>query len=185
MLFRSYLPELWRDDLDVRPPWLLSDWTALAKLIVENTGCGIAVVGADWAEDREYAALFVDQWTREGGDPALVVNKCGGTHVAEAYRIAMRGKCLFSYQSGIGIGSVYLNVPTACFWRAKGDSTEAPPGGREDNPGLQYVSFDEGMASAWAPPGSLASRRYMPLIYGRQTPATMFADAVSRNWFSR
>lgn len=179
----GYLDELWRDDIPngVRPVWLLDYWVDLAKMIVEQAGCAIVVVGADWAQDKEYARLFVEAWAKAGGDPAMLVNVCGQTHIAECYRVTMGGKCLFSYQSGVGIGSEFLGVKTAIWWRAHGDTREAPgsDGIDESQPGgRHYSTFDERMRNAYSPPWA----EHLGLIYGRETPSQIFQMVRKKQW---
>lgn len=179
----GYLDELWRDDIPngVRPVWLLDYWVDLAKMIVEEAGCAIVVVGADWVQDKTYAKLFVDAWAKAGGDPAMVVNCCGQTHIAECFRVTMGGRCLFSYQSGVGIGSEFLGVPTAIWWRAFGDTREAPgsDGADESQPGgRHYSTFNERMCNAYSPPWG----QHIGLIYGRQTPVQIFHMMLEKRW---
>lgn len=178
-----YSEALWRQDIDVRPVWLLEYWIELARKIVEDEGLGIVLVGANWPEDREYAQLFVEFWAKSGGDPAAVVNVVGGTHVAEAFRVTMGGKSLFSFQSGIGVGSEYLGVKTAIWWRADGDSEECPPDGDESKIGRQFVSLSEKMRDAWSPPWAIESGSHLGLVYGRETPRQIYDEAKRRGWF--
>lgn len=178
----GYKEELWRPELDVRPIWLIDYWVDLARMIVEEQGLGVVVVGAPWVDDESYAGLFMKHWEQSGGDPAAVLNIVGETGIAECLRVTMGGRCLVSFQSGIGVASEYLGVNTAIFWRADGDSEEAPPDGNEGNIGRQFVSLSEDMRNAWSP--TWAANSHIGLVYGRETPREIYDQMISRNWFS-
>ena len=181
-----------------RPPWQLWDWLELARLIVSNERQAIVLVGAKY--DRDYAERFekaceamcvehglCDRGLETPENPlgAPLLNVVGKTHIAECYRIIQGSRACFGYQSGVPIVSVFLGHPTVCWWRAHGDSIEPPSDGcDESRAGLRFVTFQESMASAWAPPWSIEQRQYMPLIYGRQNPADIHREASGRGWFT-
>jgi hypothetical protein len=124
----------------------------------------VVVVGASY--DRPYLERHVAPHL---GD---FVDRCGGWGIGQTFAIIQRSQFVISYQSGIGIFSVYLGIPTACFWRPQGDSITT----------AGYVSFDERMASAWAPRDALASGRYLPLIYTQCSPETITEHIVTHEW---
>jgi hypothetical protein len=168
----GYSEELY-DGIDPRSPWRMLDWVNLAKMITAETGCKIVVVGARY--DSEYAREFMAAWTAAGGAGNAIVNACGSTQIGETFAIISRARCVVSYQSGIGIFSSYLGIPTLCWWRAKGDSLEPPQN--------RLVSFEEGMATAWVPPFMMESGSHIGEIYARRTPAAIFEDMRSRKFF--
>jgi len=132
--------------------WTVDDWAKLGCLLIREYGIQIVVVGAGY--DASYYEKHVeplidtdclDNWT----------NCISEFSILETLEICSQAKAVVSYQSGIGIMSHYLNVPTAIWWRPEGDSIVE--GGN--------LTFDERMASAWMYPGS--AQKALPMIYGR------------------
>lgn len=151
--------------------WTPRDWISLSHRIYENLGLKIVVLGAYY--DMEYWTTLME--------PALATdnkgwpewrNLIGELTIGKSFAVAKNARFVVSYQSGIGIFSSYMRVPTAIFWRAKGD-TISPD---------SYLSFEEEMASAWVRPDMLAERKHLPLIYGRHTPEYIMNEIVQRGW---
>jgi len=138
------------------PMWTPDDWRELARMCIRQ-GIQPVAVGSDW--DRPYFEQFA-----KGG---LFYDAVGKWGIGQTFAVCREAEFVIGYQSGIPIFSVYLGVPTATWWRPRGD-TVSPHG---------FVSFDEGMASAWAEPGAVESGRYLPMIYGRSTPESIMAHA--------
>ena len=143
--------------------WTPEEWGRLAESC-RRLGLKVVVVGASY--DRPYLERHVAPHL---GD---FVDRCGGWGIGQTFAIIQRSQFVIAYQSGIGIFSVYLGIPTACFWRPQGDSITT----------AGYVSFDERMASAWAPRDALASGRYLPLIYTQCSPETITEHIVTHEW---
>lgn len=147
--------------------WTPYEWVELGERIHEKYGVQIVVVGTTWDEDyyaqcvqpmvahKLYWNSYISRWS-----------------ISQTLAAVRRARFVVSYQSGIGIAAHYMNVPTAIFWRPKGDSI-TPHG---------YISFEEGMASAWARPADLATGRLMPCIYGRHRLHDIIAHADRCGW---
>ena len=144
------------------PLWSAEDWGRLAARSRE-LGLAIVVVGAEY--DRSY---FESHAAPHIGD---CYDAIGKWHIAQTFAAIQRSRFVVAYQSGVGIFSVYMGIPTAMFWRPYGDSID-PVG---------FVSFNEQMASAWAPPESLTGNKYLPLIYGSCT-ADSIAEFAQTHW---
>ena len=127
-------------------------------------GLSDVVVGAEY--DRSYFEKYV----------AAHLGPCydaiGKWPIGQTFAVVQRARFVVAYQSGIGIFAVYMGIPATVFWRPHGDSID--PAG--------YVSFREGMASAWAPQEALDSGRYLPSIYTRCSPESIVEHARSHNW---
>jgi hypothetical protein len=149
--------------------WSPDDWAKLGVLIQEATGLKIVVVGADY--DMEYWDYMMAP-TLAKSKQRPWMNLIGELPIATTFAICKGAKFVISYQSGIGIFSSYLRVPTGIFWRPKGDSISPEC----------YLSFEEAMASAWTRPDMLAGSRHMPLIYGRHHPEYIVDEILKRGW---
>ena len=145
------------------PIWRPEDWRRLQQLCRE-AGLSVVAVGADW--DRPYLERM-----RPLEEPFL--DAIGKWKIGETYAVCKHAKFVISYQSGIGIFSVFLGVKTALWWRPQGDSISPS----------HHLSFNEAMASAWAPPESLKWKNYLPLIYGRHSPEQIMEHA-KRHWLA-
>ncbi len=143
--------------------WQPSDWIELGRRIQETLGVRILVVGAEY--DRDYYDKFLKNHVNWD-------DHIGRWGIGDTYAILKNARFVISYQSGIGIVSNYLGVPVAIFWRAKGDSI---------NPHF-YLSFEEGMASAWARPDMIESGKHLPLIYGRHDVNYIIDEIQKRKW---
>ncbi len=145
------------------PLWSPKDWQRLADLC-RALGLAVVVVGAQ--RDRSYFDNHVAYRLGE------YLDAIGKWHIGQTFAVIQRSRFVVSYQSGLGIFAVYMDVPAAIFWRPHGDSLNP------DN----YLTFREEMAAAWAPPESLASGRYLPLIYTRCTPESIVQHAEEYGW---
>ena len=136
--------------------WSPQEWADLSRLL-EGMGLQIVVVGA--AYDKSYFERHLKP---------LGVNWrsfIGEWHIGQTLAVVKAASLTVAYQSGIGICSHYLGTPTAQWWRAKGNSAST----------RAYISFEESMAHCWTNP--LHRSRYLPLIYGRCSPADIAAFA--------
>lgn len=147
--------------------WTFEDWHNTALLMREhNSELKVVLVGATY--DLEYTSDFLSCHQSD-----FYVNLVGKTTIGLTYAVIKRSRFILSYQSGIGIFSCYLGVPSACFWRPKGDSISSD----------FYLSFEEAMASAWAPEWSLGENgNYLPLIYKQCSPISIVDEVVNRQW---
>ncbi|MCY2964133.1 MAG: FkbM family methyltransferase [Planctomycetota bacterium] len=143
--------------------WTPAEWGRLASHC-RGLGLKIVVVGARY--DRSYLERHVAPHLGE------YVDCVGSWGIGQSFAVIQRSRFVIAYQSGVGIFSVYLGVPAACFWRPHGDSID-PHG---------YVTFSEQMASAWAPPEALAAGRYLPLIYTKCSPESIAEHIEHHRW---
>ncbi|MGH7175312.1 MAG: glycosyltransferase family 9 protein, partial [Minisyncoccia bacterium] len=144
--------------------WRPQDWADLGKRVREM-GLDIVVVGSEY--DHTYYQQQVRPLT---GKPWHdFIGKWG---IGQTFAVIKNAKFVVSYQSGIGIVASYLGVPTAIFWRAKGNSISPD----------HYISFEEGMASAWTRPDMLAQGKHLPLIYGRHDVNYIVDNITQRGW---
>jgi hypothetical protein len=148
--------------------WTPNDWVRLGRSLQERYGVSVCVVGAVY--DLDYFLSYIqsllttsDRW----------YNQIGCLGIGETLSLVRRSKGIISYQSGIGIVGHYMGVPSGVFWRRKGESVSPH----------DYVSFEEGMASAWAAPGATEQGRHLPLIYGRDGVEEVLAKIDSGRWF--
>lgn len=148
--------------------WTPDDWLTLGRRIHDELGLAIVVVGAPY-DAPYYDALLAPQLNGSAGYWTSLV---GATDIGQLYATTSLARFCVSYQAGVGIVATLLGTPTAIFWRAKGDSI-CPD---------SYLSFDEGMASSWVPPGRIASGSHLPLIYGRHGVDDIMQAATSRGW---
>jgi hypothetical protein len=149
--------------------WGHDDWAGLGRLIQENLNLKIVVVGADY--DIEYWNYMMAP-TLAKSKQRPWMNLIGELPIANTFAICKGSRFVISYQSGIGIFSSYLQVPTGIFWRPKGNSI---------SPDV-YLSFEESMASAWTRPDMLTEGKHLPLIYGRHDPEYIMNEILTRGW---
>jgi len=143
--------------------WAPQQWVELGRRIQKEFDCDIFVVGADY--DMSYYTDYIKPLLREDDNWS---NYIGIFNIEGTFSLVKNARFVMSYQSGIGIVANYMNVPIAIFWRAKGDSISPN----------SYVSFEEGMASAWAKPGV----KHLPLIYGRHDVDYIIDEITKQQW---
>lgn len=148
------------------PLWRPVDWIALGEK-VQSRGLSIVVVGADY--DLPYWETIIRPLLPPDSKWRSLI---GETNVGELYSVTKNSNFIISYQSGVGIVSHYLGVPAGIFWRPSGDSLSH----------YKYISFSEDMATAWANPSIVAQGKYMPLIYKRHNPETIYQEICQRGW---
>lgn len=146
------------------PMWSVADWVELTTALCEMGLQSLVVVGAEY--DRPYADKVLPQIR---GLPMDIVDAVGRWEIDETFKVCQGAKFVVSYQSGIGIFSVYLRVPTVLWWRPRNNSILPQA----------HLHFDEQMATAWAPPDMLEGGTYQGLIYGRCTPQSV-AEGLER-----
>ncbi len=148
--------------------WSAEDWARLGQYCQNKLGLTVVVVGADYdAMYYEYVKPEIEKFPQ-----GEWIDYIGRLNIGETFSLVKRSRFTISYQSGIGIFSSYLGVPTGIFWRAKGDSISLEV----------YLSFEEAMASAWVHPGMLVGGGHLPLIYGRHGVEYVENEIVRRGW---
>jgi len=149
--------------------WTPEEWLELGKFCQEKLGLKVMVLGADY--DVPYYEFMVEpNFDKFPQEPWL--NMLGQTEIGDTFALVKRSRFTISYQSGIGIFSSYLGIPTGIFWRARGSSI---------NPEV-YISFEESMASGWVRPDMIESGKHMPLIYGRNKVDYVMEQIEKRGW---
>lgn len=148
--------------------WRASDWVELGRRVRRDLGLRIVVVGATY--DADYFNMLIAP--QLNGDGVNWIDLHGETSIGQLYAVTSRARFVISYQAGVGIVSTLLGTPTALWWRPQGDSISPDT----------YLSFDERMASAWVPPTTLAARKHLPLIYGRETVDDILSSIKERRW---
>jgi hypothetical protein len=148
--------------------WKPAEWVELGERIHRDLGLSIVVVGAEY--DRDFYTHMLAP--RLNGSSVHWIDLIGRTSIGKLFAVTRNSKFLISYQSGVGIVSTYLNVPTAMWWRPRGDSISQ----------AGFLSFEEEMASGWVPPQILESKSYLPMIYGRQKVSDIMGEIASRGW---
>jgi hypothetical protein len=149
--------------------WEPKHWAELA-VGLQAKGLKIVVTGASY--DRSFWERYVRQGFEERGVKAI--DWIGETPIEETLGILLQAKCLISYQCGLGIVAHYLGVPVAMWWRPEGKSAHP----------RHHISFSEQMATAWTNPAPEYQRRYLPLIYQRETPADILRAIDERGWIA-
>ena len=161
--------------------WRPEQWAELGERILDlkqvdfNGGREeigrIVVVGAEY--DRSYWERHVQPLISAGsGWENGWESAIGRWGIGQTFAVCRGARFVVSYQSGIGIASHYLGVPTAIFWRQEGDSISP----------YDHVSFDERMASAWARPDYAAAGKHLPLFYGRHDVEYIMGEIKRRGW---
>jgi len=151
------------------PLWKPEDWAELGRRITQELRLKVVVVGAPY--DLSYWIGQVYPLVREQHWVPFI----GNVEISETLAYVKRARFVVSFQSGIGIVAEYLGVPTAIFWRPKGDSI---------SPSI-YLSFEEEMRNAWVPPAMLREDKHLGLIYGRHDVSYVFQAMRNRNWSQR
>lgn len=149
------------------PIWTPEQWVDLGERLHREWGLQIVVVGADW--DRDY---YESQIVPIIGRSTHWHDRIGAWPIGMTYSIVKKSQMVVAYQSGVGIVAHYLRIPTAMWWRSKGDSISP----------TCYVSHDEAMASGWARPDAVSTGALFPCIYGRETVDQIVDHARSHGW---
>lgn len=139
--------------------WTPEDWKNLALKFISQ-GLKIAIVGAEY--DRSYLRHL------SGFEYTDYVGKLPISHTLFTL---CHAKCVIGYQSGVTISAAFLGTPGAGFWRPQGDSVSTS----------HFISFSEKMASAWVPPHMLENKLWLPCIYTKCSPESIF-EYAKENW---
>ena len=146
--------------------WEPDHWARLGHELHERYGVQIVVVGASY--DADYWTQFLSRRV----NPSFWHEYIGKWHIAQTYAVVKGAECCVSYQSGIGIVASYLGVPTAIFWRAKGDSVR----------GDCLLHFEESFKDAWVDPAMLEAGKHLGCVYGRHDVDYIAGEIAGRGW---
>ncbi len=147
--------------------WKPEDWNRLGRLLHDQFGCRIVVIGAVY--DLDYSRRVLAQTTDD-----FYVNTIGQTDITETLALIRRARMIVSFPSGVGIVGPYLNVPTCIFWRPK-DNPYHPLHPRS--------GFEREFAFNWVPPARLADGSYYHAWYGTDTPDSIFRHILDHKWW--
>jgi hypothetical protein len=150
--------------------WKPQEWVELGERIYREFKLPIVVVGAEYDHDY-YTHMLLP---RLNGSTLHWIDLIGKTNLGELFALTSNAKFLISYQAGVGIVSTLLKVPTAMWWRPRGDSISQSG----------FLSFEEDMSVSWVPPSILESGSYLPLIYGREKVEDILNEIVRREWIA-
>jgi hypothetical protein len=149
--------------------WTPEDWNTLGRLIHEEYGCKIALIGAPY--DLDFAKKV-----QNGNQDLFYVNTIGQLDITETLALIQRSQFIVSFPAGVGIVGPYMRVPTVIFWRPKHMSYHV----MHDRAG-----FDPKFATNWVPPKVLASGGYYPAWYGSDTPSSIMKAIKRGGWWDR
>lgn len=147
--------------------WSPEEWVELGDKLHEKLGVNIIVTGTTWDED--YYQHSIKNLVKHKKHWKNYISKW---EISQTFAIIKKSRFVISYQSGIGIVSHYLGKNLAIFWRPKGDSISPN----------SYVSFEEGMATAWSNPEYLSKNMLMPCIYGKHKVNDILNHIEQNNW---
>lgn len=145
------------------PLWTPNNWLELGKLCKEDAGLNVIIVGATWDE-----SYFQKYFSHMDFDCA---NLIGCTSINETISILKEAKFVIGYQSGIVIMCPFLNIKAGGFWRPYGNSISPD----------YFISFNERMAHGWVNPEILERGDWLPLIYGKCSPLSIFTY-IKEKW---
>lgn len=169
MLYACSIPANTENGHNRGPLWTPRQWAELMGRIWTEWGLLPWFIGAPY--DRDYFQAHIRPLIPRG------VEYKHSWEWPITRTVAMLRQAVFvvAYQSGIGVVSSYLGVPTAMWWRPKGDSV-CP---------RFYLSPEEAMSTAWVDPARLSDGTYLPLIYGRHGVELILAGIAERGWLAR
>lgn len=145
--------------------WEPKHWIELGEKII-GRGMRIVLVGAGY--DRSFYERYLEEGVKAAG--MRWWNMMGKMEIGETMALIRQSRFFISYQCGLGIFAHYLGVPVGMFWRPDGNSAHPK----------RLVSFDERMAHSWTNPRY--ADRYLPLIYTRCSPDSIFEEIIKRGW---
>jgi ADP-heptose:LPS heptosyltransferase len=145
--------------------WEPRHWIEMGQFFKER-GLNVCVVGAPY--DHSFWERYVQQGVKEANQSW--VSLIGKLEIGETFALLKEAKCFLSYQCGLGIVNHYLGGNTVMWWRPEQDSCHPH----------RLVSFDERMKDAWIRPGW--EKKYMGLIYTRESPADIIREIDRRGW---
>ena len=151
--------EIWRPD----------DWNRLGRMIHDEYGLKLVVIGAPY--DTSYANKILNR-----NEDNFYYNAIGELDITETLALIQRSKFVVAFPAGVGIVGPYMRVPTVIFWRPKHQSYHV----MHDRAG-----FDPSFATNWVPQPVLDSGTYYPAWYGTDTPETIMGAIRKGGWAKR
>lgn len=144
------------------PLWKPEHWKTLGRLC--NRNCiQVVGVGANW--DHSYYERYLEPIGFQ------CENYIGQWPIGQTLAVIRESEFVIGYQSGIVISAPFLGIRAGGFWRPYCNSISP----------THFISFNERMSHCWVPPEVFKRGDWMPLIYGRDTPESIFKH-IQENW---
>lgn len=149
--------------------WKVKDWIDLGKMIYNESGMKIVLVGAVYDLD------YIKNIQQESPDifHQIFINNCGTLELTETLGLLKYAQCVIGLPSGIPISSVYLRTKTAMFWRPKELSM---------NDAYENYGFHPDFATDWVPQDMLTNGDYIYFWYGKDNASSVFDKILSNGW---
>jgi ADP-heptose:LPS heptosyltransferase len=149
--------------------WKPEDWNRLGRMVHEEFGLKIVVIGAPY--DTSYANRILG-----ANRDTFYYNAIGELDITETLALIQRSKFVVAFPAGVGIVGPYMRVPTVIFWRPKHMSYHV----MHDRAG-----FRPEFATNWVPEPVLKAGGYYPAWYGEDTPDTIMEAVRKGGWAKR
>lgn len=149
--------------------WKPEDWNRLGRMVHEQYGLKIVVIGAPY--DVSYANKILG-----ANEDTFYFNAIGQLDITETLALIQRSRFVIAFPAGVGIVGPYMRVPTVIFWRPKHMSYHV----MHDRAG-----FCPEFATNWVPEPVLQQGGYYPAWYGSDTPETIMAAIERGEWATR
>jgi hypothetical protein len=149
--------------------WKPEDWNRLGRMVHEQFGLKIVVIGAPY--DVSYANKILG-----ANEDTFYFNAIGQLDITETLALIQRSRFVIAFPAGVGIVGPYMRVPTVIFWRPKHMSYHV----MHDRAG-----FCPEFATNWVPEPVLERGGYYPAWYGSDTPETIMAAIERGGWATR
>lgn len=149
--------------------WKPEDWNRLGRMVHDEFGLKIVVIGAPY--DTSYANRILG-----ANRDTFYYNAIGELDITETLALIQRSKFVVAFPAGVGIVGPYMRVPTVIFWRPKHMSYHV----MHDRAG-----FCPEFATNWVPEPVLKAGGYYPAWYGDDTPETIMEAVRKGGWAKR
>lgn len=149
--------------------WKPEDWNRLGRMVHEEFGLKIVVIGAPY--DTSYANRILG-----ANRDTFYYNAIGELDITETLALIQRSKFVIAFPAGVGIVGPYMRVPTVIFWRPKHMSYHV----MHDRAG-----FCPEFATNWVPEPVLKAGGYYPAWYGSDTPDSIMEAVRKGGWAKR
>jgi len=149
--------------------WKPEDWNRLGRMVHEEFGLKIVVIGAPY--DTSYANRILG-----ANSDTFYYNAIGELDITETLALIQRSKFVVAFPAGVGIVGPYMRVPTVIFWRPKHMSYHV----MHDRAG-----FCPKFATNWVPEPVIKGGGYYPAWYGEDTPNSIMEAVRKGGWAKR
>lgn len=146
--------------------WKPEDWNRLGRMINEEYGLKVVVIGAPY--DASYANKVLG-----ANNDLFYFNTIGQLDITATLSLIQRCRFMIAFPAGVGIVGPYMRVPTTIFWRPQYMSYHVMH---------ERAGFEPDFATDWVPPAVVSVGDYYPAWYGTDTPESVFDVIKSRGW---